>query len=178
MTAFLRFFGLANAALWFGASLFCSTVLLAAVNSREFMTVVGTQYFSQMAGAVTLLVFSRLYYMQFFCVLLAGVHLTLEWLYLGRILRRGWVVLLAFLLTLSIYGGFWLCPKLKQLHGAQYLPQSEMIDRDTLEQRFKAWHGVFQALNVTTMLGLGCYLYRLTRAEDETRFVSPFKFRG
>jgi hypothetical protein len=178
MTGFLRALGLLNAALWFGASVFCSTGLLAAVNSREFGAVVGQQFYPQMSGALMLIVFSRLFYLQIFFAFLAGGHQALEWLYLGRILRRRWVGLLALLLLVSVGSGFWLMPKLKQLHAAQHLPQITEVERTQLERRFGLWHGVFQAVNVVTILGIGAYLVRVSRVQDEPRFVSPFKFRS
>jgi len=125
-----------------------------------------------------LIIFTRFYYLQMFLSLVALLHLGAEWLYLGRLVRRGWTLLLVLLLCFGVLGGFWICPKLKQLHAAQHVPHASAVEQEAGKRRYDAWHGVLQAMNVLTILGVGGFMWRLTRVQDEPRFVMPFQFRS
>ncbi len=167
-----------NAAVWFGAAVFCSTTLLVALNSADTLNLLGVQYFSQVSGALTQIVFTRLFHLQIFCAVIAWVHLLGEWMYLGRIPRRAWVALLTLLFALSLVGSFWLCPKLSRLQRAQYVPSLTPEIRAAARHRFNLWDGVFQAVNVLMIAGIAGYFWRVTHVQDEPRFVSPSKFRS
>lgn len=167
-----------NAAVWLGAAVFCSTTLLVAMNSRAVVGLIGSQYFAQVSGALTQIIFTRLFYLQILCAVLAWLHLVAEWMYLGRIPRRLWVGLLTILFSLSLIGSLWLCPKLMRLHRAQYAPNLSPVQSAAAQHSYKLWDGVFQAVNVFMIGGIVGYFWRVTHVQDEPRFVSPSKFRG
>jgi hypothetical protein len=167
-----------NAAVWLGAAVFCSTGLLVALNSRDAVGLIGVPYFGQISGALTLMVFARLFQLQAICAVLAWLHLVAEWMYLGRIPRRAWVGLLTGLFSLSLVGSLWLCPKLARLQRAQFIPNLGTTQREAAQRAFRLWDGVFQAVNVIMIGGIAVYFWRVTHAQDEPRFVSPSKFRS
>ncbi len=171
MTGVLRFVGLLNAAVWLGAAVFCSTALLVAMNSRATMALIGAQYFEQVSGALTQIVFTRLFQLQILCALLAWVHLVAEWLYLGRLPRQFRVGLLTVLFIGSLIGSLWLCPKLTRLQRAQYASSQSKEQVEAARQQFQVWDGVFQAVNVLMIGGIAVYFWRLTQAQNEPRFI-------
>jgi hypothetical protein len=170
--------GMLNAAVWLGATVFCSTAVLAALNSQDMVNLVGVKYFAQLSGAVTQIIFARLCQLQIACALLAWLHLLGEWLYLGRPPPRWLVALLTGLFTLSLMGSLWLGPKLRVLHRAQNTPQAQLEDRDRATRSFRWWHGVFQAVNVVLIGGGLVYFWRVTKSDDSPRFVRPVNFRS
>lgn len=167
-----------NAALWLGATVFCSTALLVAMNSRDAVGLIGASYFAQVSGALTQIIFTRLFYFQILCAVVAWVHMVAEWMYLGRIPRRFWVILLTGLFTASLVGAFWLCPKLTRSQRLQFATGLNKVQREVAQHDFKILDGFFQALNVLMIGGVVVYFWRVTHAQDEPRFVSPSKFRS
>lgn len=170
--------GVLNAAVWLGAVVFCSTALLVAMNSREAASLMGPQYFAQVSGALTQIIFTRLFHLQVLCAILAWMHLVAEWMYLGRIPRRIWVGLMTLLFSLSLLGSLWLCPKLNRLQRVQYLPNLTATQREAARHNFNVWDSVFQVVNVFLIGGIAVYFWRVTHSQDEPRFVSPAKFRS
>lgn len=167
-----------NAAVWLGAAVFCSTTLLVALNSRDAVNLLGMQYFAQVSGGLTQIIFTRLYHLQILCAVLAWVHLVAEWMYLGRLPRRMWMGLLTLLFSLSLIGGLWLCPKHVRQQREQFAPNLPPAARIAAQQRFSLWDGIFQAGNVFMIGGVMAYFWRVTHAQGEPRFVSPSKFRS
>ena len=163
--------GLLNTAVWLGAAVFCSTGLLVAMNSRDTFALIGAPYFTQVSGALTQIVFARLFQLQILCAILAWLHLVAEWLYLGRLPRRFWVGLLTALFITSLIGSLWLCPKLARLQRTQFAPNQSAAQAETARQQFQVWDGVFQAMNVLLMGGIAVYFWRLTNAQNEPRFI-------
>jgi hypothetical protein len=170
--------GLLNAAIWLGAAAFCTLAVLPVVNSQKMMSLLGQTYFPYLSVAITRLIIARLFYWQIFFALVAWLHLVLEWLYLGRTPRRFWVTLLTLLFCLSLLGGLWLNPKITGLHRVQHASNTPHANRELAAKSFQVWEGVFQALNVLLIAGVGVYFWRLTTTEDAPRFVTPVKFRG
>jgi hypothetical protein len=178
VTGFLRFMGLLNAAVWLGAAVFCTLGVLPVLSSQKVMSLLGQTYFPYLSTAISRVIIGRLLDWQIFFALFAWLHLVLEWLYLGRTPRRVWVTLLTFLFCLSLLGGLWLNPKLAELHRIQHGSNVPAANRELAAKSFRVWEGVFQALNVLLIAGVGTYFWRLTTAEDAPRFVTPVKFRG
>ncbi len=170
--------GMLNAAVWLGAMVFCSTALRAAVSSPDMVNLVGVKYFAPLSGAMTQIIFARLFQLQIACALLAWLHLLGEWLYLGRQPRRWPVALLTGLFTLSLMGSLWIGPKLRGLHRAQNSPTTRLEDRDLANRSFRLWNGVYQAVNVMMIGGVLVYFWRVTKSDDSPRFVRPANFRS
>lgn len=170
--------GMLNAAIWLGATIFCSTAVLAALNSRDMVNLVGAKYFAQVSGAMTQIIFARLFHLQTACALLAGFHLLGEWLYLGRRSQPWRVRLLTVLFALNLMGGLWLGPKLTRLHRAQHALNVRAEDRDLAGRSFRWWNGGFQSVNGLMIGGVIVYFWRVTQPDDSPRFVRPVNFRS
>lgn len=170
--------GMLNAAVWLGATIFCSTAVLAALNSRDTVNLIGVQYFALVSGALVQIIFARLFHLQIACALLAWLHLLGEWLYLGRRPPRWRVALLTGLFALSLLGSLLLGPKLTRLHRAQHTPNARAEDRAEAGRRFAWWNGGFQTVNVLMIGGVIVYFWRVTQTDDSPRFVRPVNFRS
>jgi hypothetical protein len=170
--------GMLNAAVWLGAATFCTLGVLPAVTSQRMMELLGPAYFPYLSGSIVRIVIARMLYWQIFFAVMAWVHLVLEWLYLGRTPRRFWVGLLTLLFTLSLMAGIWLNPRLAQLQRLQHPQHSQSVNQTLVAKSFRLWDGLFQAVNVVLIGGVGVYFWRLTTTEDAPRFVTPVKFRS
>jgi hypothetical protein len=172
----LRFIGVVNAAVWFGAAIFFTFVVAPAFFTTEMKTLLGDAY----SGLVAQMVLHRYFILNYWCTGIGLVHFLAEWVYLGRSLQRWLLGLLITMLTFSLIGGLWLQPKLRRLHQIKY-GRAELF---TSEQRaeatrlFRIWHGVSQVINLLMLGGLGVYYWRTVHASDTARFVSTNKFRS
>jgi uncharacterized membrane protein len=165
-----------NAAIWLGAALFYTVSVAPAMISSDMLALFGksSAFYS---GSVEQIVLTRYCHWHTGCAVIALLHLLAESLYLGRALNRLWSSLLAALLALGLIGSFWLHPKLAELHREHFLnirPESRMA----AAKSFRFWQGVFQAMNVLMLGGVGVYFWQATNPPDALRFVSPAKFRG
>jgi hypothetical protein len=170
--------GMLNAAIWLGAAVFCTAGILSAANSQSMVELLGPAYFPYLSGAIIRIIIGRLFFWQIGCAVVAWLHLVLEWLYLGRTPRKRWVGLLTFLFSLSLFAGLWLNPNLSRLHRSQYTLNLPPAERVLAANSFRFWDGVFQAVNVLLIGGVGVYFWRVTTTEDAPRFVHPVKFRS
>jgi hypothetical protein len=175
---FLRFVGLLNTAVWLGGALFFSLGVAPAVFSSDMKTLLGGNNYPYFSGAIAQLFVARYFHMQLICSLIAIVHLLVDRLYLGRTAQQLWLGLLLALFSLGLLGGFWLQPKLKQLHSIKYAASSTPEARQAADQSFRAWHGASQIANLLMICGLGIYFWHLANPPDSTRFVSTAKFRS
>src|SRR6266545_3336522 len=115
----LRFIGVLNAAVWLGAAFFFTFAVGPALLSDEAKKVFpGSSPF--WPGVMLQFVIGRYFYVQQICGVIALVHLVAEWFYLGRPLQRLNVVILGGLLLFGFVGGFWIQPKLHELHLVTY----------------------------------------------------------
>jgi len=166
-----------NAAVWLGATLFCSTAVLAALHSQDTVNLIGAKYVVQVASALTQIIFARLFQVQIACALVAGLHLFVEWLYLGRQPPRWQIALLTGLFALSLCGSLWLGPKLTHLLRTQYSPQVRTEERAVAEGAGHWWQRVLQTVNAFMIGGGIVYFWRVTRTDETPRVMRPFNFR-
>jgi hypothetical protein len=166
MIAFLRFLGVTNAALWFGASVFFSLSIWPAFSSNGMLSLLGRPH----AGAAAQLVLERYFLLHQLCAAIALFHLVAEALYLGRIIHRLSLTLLLTLLTLGLVGGYALQPRLESLHTTKYHPTTLEEDRAHAEFSFRLWQGVSWTLNLILVGGVWVHLIRVTRAPDTSRY--------
>ena len=160
MITFLRFVGVTNAAIWFGATFFFSFVAGTAFFSPEMVHYIPAPY----NGLAAEIVIGRLFVLHHTCGIIALLHLTAEWLYAGRLLHRATLALLIGLFALNLYGGLVLQPRLKHLHLVRYAPQSKPADREAATQSFRAWHRASMLGNLLVMGGLLLYLWQVVNA--------------
>jgi hypothetical protein len=173
---FLRFVGVLNAAVWFGASVFFTFTAGSAPFSAEMKGLLGENNFPYFSGAIAQVLIARYYQLQVVCAVVAVLHLLAEWLYLGKRPGQWQSGLLIGLCLAALIGGYWFQPKLKGLHAAKYGLKVQPEARATAARSFRTWHGVSQVINMLAVAGLAAYLWRTANPSDPTRFVSSVKF--
>jgi hypothetical protein len=171
--AVLRFIGILNAAVWFGAALFFTFGIAPAFFTTEMKKLLGEIY----AGLVAQMVLERYFVLHYCCGAIALVHQLAEWVYLGKPLQRITFGLLLAILTLNLAGGLWLKPKLAELNRIRFAQQYSAVQRDQATQAFRSWHGVSMVMNLAVLAGLGFFAWRLATPPNGTRFVTG-KFRS
>lgn len=129
-------------------------------------------------GAIAQIFIARYFGWQLVCGAVALLHLVAEKLYFGRPFGKVSLGLLIGLCSLSLLGGYWLQPKLKQWHLIKYAVNTRPEQREAASRSFRAWHGVSQGANLVLLGGLAVYLWRVANPSDATRFVNTAKFRG
>ncbi len=168
MTAFLRYFGVLNAALWLGAAVFL-IIGLPALFSDELKNYLVPPKGPTITGLAAQMVLARFFILQYCCGAVGLAHLALEWLYCGKPPRRRDLSLLALLIGLSLAGGLWMQPKLKDLQHQMYYGATQQA-QDQARLAFKAWHGAAECGNLVTIGGLLIYLWRVSRPAGQARF--------
>jgi len=171
---FLRFVGVINAAIWFGGLVFFTLSAGPAFFSPEMLDVFGGRdhpFARAWAGRAAQIVLERYFVMQQFCAAIATVHLLAEWLYTGKRPERLLSSLLAVMLAVAIFGGWWLQPKLSALHVTRYGVRSTAEQRAEAARTFRFWHSVSQIVNLLVLGGAGLYLWRTINPPEDLRFV-------
>jgi hypothetical protein len=169
VTATLRFVGILNAAIWCGASIFL-IVGLPAIFSDDLKKAIGPMGPPGVGWAAEAII-ARYFILEYCCGAIGLAHLFLEWLYCGKPLLQRNLAVLVMLIALALGGGLWIQPKLKDLQRLKYFGPTQTA-RDQAGREFKAWHGASECGNLVVIGGLLVYLWRASRAGDQTRFGS------
>jgi hypothetical protein len=176
--AFLRFFGVTVAAVWFGATVFFTLFAGPAFFTDEMKRLFPPPY----NGVVAELVLSRYFVLHYLCGCLALVHLGAEWMYSGKEPPRATIWLVGGVLGLSLLGGLWLQPKLHRLQQIKYAEHYRWTatpqQRAEAAKSFSVWHGVSQTMNLFVLAALWLNLARVIQPGEAPRFVSPFNKFG
>jgi hypothetical protein len=175
---FLRFVGLLNAAIWLGAAVFFTFGAGPAVFSEDMKALLGPKNYPYFSGAIAQVLIARFFTVQLVCGAIAAVHLSVEWLYLGRPMRGFTGYLLIGLLVLGLAGDLGMQPKIKRLHTAKYAMNATPQSRATAARSLAIWHGVAQGVNLFILGGLVVYLWRVANPSDAPRFVPAVKLRS
>jgi hypothetical protein len=154
VTAFLRFIGLINAAIWLGGTVFF--VLFA----EPVSPVAGTYFHFHLV-----------------CAVIALLQLVAEWLYLGRPGRKVSFGLLVGLLVLGLIGDYVVLPKLKAFHAVRYQANAQPAAREAATRSFNAWRTVDRLIDLCMIGGLIVFVWRAANPSDTLRFVGSVKFR-
>ena len=161
MITFLRCLGILNAAAWFGSAVFLTFGVAPAVFSEDTKKLLEANFYPYYSGAIAQIIFDHYFLLQLIFSVLALFHLLGERLYFGR-QPDGWRTgLLAFLIVLTLLGGFIARPRLERLHRIRYSPKATPEMREAARQSFGTWHGVSQIANVFMLVGLGIYVCRV-----------------
>jgi hypothetical protein len=170
--AFLRFVGILNAAVWCGSAIFMVAGLPAIFSAKlkELLTVPGVGFAAEALVA-------RFFAVQIVCGVIALAHLTAEWLYAGRPAGRLNLGLAMALLWAALIGGFWVQPKMQELHRLKYFGRT-LIERNQAGKTFADWHGISECVNLVVIAGLVVYLWRVSNPDDTPRFGNFNKIRG
>jgi hypothetical protein len=156
--SFLRFLGVANAAIWLGAAVFVTFFAGPAFFSPEMLAVFGGQRYY--AGAAAEIFISRYFFLHELCAGFALLHLLAEKFYLGRSLTRTTLALWFLLVALTLGGGLIAQPKMRALHREMYF--GTPAAQATAKKTFGAWHGAAQAANLLVTISLLGYFWRVT----------------
>ena len=170
MIGFLRFIGVANAAVWFGASIFFTFGIGPAIFSNEMKSILGHQAFSGYSGRIAIMLVGRYFVVQQICGAIALAHLVAEWLYMGKPLQRLTLWLLVGITVLGLGIGYGLQPKLSKLHRIQYGPGSTPAQIAQAKQSFNLWHATSMTLNLIVIGGVAIYLWRVTTPGSVYRY--------
>jgi hypothetical protein len=163
---FLRFLGVANAAVWFGSSIFFTFAVGPAFFSDKMLALLGRPY----AGAAVQIILERYFLMHLVCGLIGLLHLLAEYLYMGKPLQRLTLYLLLSVFTLGMLGGYWLQPKLHGLHREMYAKTSTAEQVQQATRSFRTWHATSQILNLVIIAGVLTYLWRVTTPSSVYRY--------
>jgi hypothetical protein len=173
----LRFVGLMNAAVWLGSAVFFTVGAGPAVFSQDMKDLLGANNYPYFSGAIAQVIMARYFHLQLVCGIVALLHALAEWLYLGRPPRKFGLGLLVGLIALGLVGGFWLQPKIKELHTAKYAVNIPSAVQAAKAKSLRVWHGATQTANLLVLAGLAVYLWRVAHPISTTRFVMPVKFQ-
>ena len=175
--ACLRFVGILNVAIWLGASVFFAFAVGVAVFSSDMHALLGHSfpYFSR---AIAHVIAKRYFALQLICAGMALVHVTAEWLYLGKYPEKLWLGLLLALCVAALLEGYWFEPRLQHWHDLRYGLNTRPVQREAAARAFQAWQTAANMANLLTIAGLALYLWRLANPPDSTRFLSAAKFRS
>jgi hypothetical protein len=163
MIGLLRIVGLANVAIWLGASVFFTLAAGPAFFSEEMLQLLGRPH----AGAAAQLVLERYFIMHQVCAGVALLHLVGEGMYMGRAIHRWTLGMLLVLLVFSLVGGYVIQPQLRSLHLTMYRPGTAAEEQESAGRSFRILHGVSQVMNLVMVAGVFIYLVRLTKAPAE-----------
>lgn len=175
MIGLLRFVGLVNAAIWFGATAFFAFGAFPMMHSTGMQELISTKNFPFFSVAMGQMLAGRFFHWYVACSIVALLHLVAEWLYLGKYPHRGWLALLLGLCLAGVVQVYALQPRLQQLHRLQF---TRPDIRDAAARSFRAWQTVSGTLNLLLAAGLLVYVWRVANPPDPTRFVSASKFRS
>ena len=166
------------AAVWFGSTVFFTFFAGPAFFTDEMKKLFPPPY----NGAIAELVMGRYFFLHYVCGLLSLAHLGAEWMYSGKVPPRLTVWLVGCVLGLSLLGGVWLQPKLKEFKRVKYADHyrytATVQQREAAAKSFGTWHGVSQAANLFMLLALWAYLSRVIQTGEAPRFVSPINKFG
>ena len=167
-----------NAAVWLGAAFFFMAGVAPGIFSPDLKTHVGEVWL----GFIAQRVIERYFVLQYFCSIIALVHMFAEWLYLGKPLHRLTTSILVGLALIAFAGGLWVTPHLKLLHEVKYGygrgTTSTLTERQQAGKKFRTLHGMWRTLDVLALCGLAIYVWRVTTPGNGTRFVPANKFRS
>ncbi len=197
MIVLLRFIGVMNAAVWFGATVLFAIGVTPATYSADMqhllnaIGVAGEQSFLSYSDIFHKVYWERFISLQIWCGGVALVHQVAEWLYLGRRLQRITFYLLLALLSLALFNGLVVQPNLKRLHEVEFAyelsPQgrpkvlktpSSDSERLKAGRSFRIWYLVGTRLNWLSLLGLGALAWRVANPVESAHFLPTSKFRS
>jgi hypothetical protein len=183
VSGFLRFVGIVNAAIWFGASIFFAGVVLPGIFSQDMHKVFGvtpdSPFYGYYPGGAAMVLFKRFFVLQYTCGLVALVHLFAEKLYLGRAFPPLATSIAVGALALSLIGGLGVQPRLREFFQIKYSTTASPEQKAAAAHSFALLHGTSQAANLLMLAGLLVYLVRMARPEESSRYGTLFPtFRG
>ncbi|HLH52050.1 MAG TPA: hypothetical protein VKY92_00320 [Verrucomicrobiae bacterium] len=174
----LRFLGLVNAAVWFGASFFFIFIGEPASSSGSMQALLGPKSFPYFSAAISQLLGTRFFGLFLVCAVVAMLHVGAEWLYFGKYPRRVWLLLIFGLFLGGLIQSYGLQPKLQDRLAVQFSSNNRPEQRESARHSFRLWHAMSTCLDVVLLSGIGIYLWRVANPPDEMRFVGASNLKG
>jgi hypothetical protein len=171
---FIRFVGVVNIAVWFGAAVFFTVVAGPAFFSAEMLSFLPKPY----AGRAAEVIIERYLLLQQWCGAIALLHILVEYLYSGRQVDRWSLGLLSAMFVLALIGSFSLQPHMHELQRIMYATTTSVAQQAAAKSRFGLLHGAAYLVNLLMICGLVHYLWKVTRSVQPLRFGSSDKFRS
>lgn len=171
---FIRFVGVMNITVWFGAAVFFTIAAGPAFFSAEMLSFLPRPY----AGRAAEVIIERYLLLQQWCGAIALLHVLVEYLYSGRQVERWSLGLLSALFVLALIGSYWLLPHMHDLQRTMYASTVSVAQQAAARSRFGLLHGASYLVNFLMIAGLLHYLWKLTRTGQPPRFGGADKFRS
>jgi len=175
---FLRFVGILNAAIWFGASFYFTVGVAPVSSAADLQKLLSPQNYPYFGGAIAQIFLTRYFRLHIICSIIALLHLMAEWIYLGRYPQRLRLGLLLTLFVVSLFSAYWLLPSIKEKHLIRYRTNTLAVNREAASRSFRAWQMISEAINLFLLGGAGVYFWGVTNPPDPARFASSAKFRS
>ncbi len=161
MHSLIRFVGVLNASVWFGAVVFFTIAAGPAFFSAEMASFLPRPF----AGRAAEVIITRLANVQIWCAVIALLHLLVEYLFSGRRADQLSLGVLAAMLLINLTARFWLLPRMHHLQVIRYSGVATPAAKDAAVSQFGLWHGLSSIGNVVIIAWLGFYLWQLTRPQ-------------
>jgi len=175
---FLRFVGLMNAAVWFGAAVFYTFGAGPSLASSGLKDVIGTNNSPYFGFLIENMVGRSFWHLYLACSVVALLYMAAEWLYFGKYPSRWWLAFVFALVLVGTFQGFWIQPTLKSLHESEHNRQVRVEERQLAARSFTTWNAISRYLDLVLAASLGFYTWRVANPSDPMRFVGSAKFRG
>jgi Domain of unknown function (DUF4149) len=175
----LRFIGVMNAAVWFGAAVFYTFGVVPAFLSPEMKRLLSGDLYSGAAAHIVTHGYWAVYY---WCGGVAIFHQLAEWVYLSRPLKSLLTYLLGTIFIIGLVSGLFIQPRLEKLHAQKYARPAtgtSAANADQLasaEKSYSTWRTTTQVLNFLALAGLAVFTWQTIYSGNGTRFA-PSKFR-
>lgn len=160
-----------NAAVWLGAAVFYNFLIAPLFSNPDILGILTWKY----SGWVAQFALEKHFQLHLWCAGIALLHLVAECVYFGQPLSRFNLFLLAGLLCLALLGGFWLQPRLDELHTKRFHRLSTPQEALQAGRAFNAWNGVTQFLDYLALAGIMFYFWRVTGLNPQNRFGLKFR---
>lgn len=154
MTRALYWIGLANAALWWGGSVFFTLGIAPAVFSPEMRRMFAAP---SSVGYIAQIMQERYFFFGSACGFVAVFVAAAEWGLLQRRLSRWLCGLLGGLLVFYLASEFFLVPMMRNLHETRHFGRTQAA-RARAVRVFGMWHGASQAGNMAALAALTLWL--------------------
>jgi hypothetical protein len=201
VSVLLRFIGVMNVAVWFGAALFYFFGVTPATYSADMKYLLTERTYTVYSGVIDDIYWQRLFTFEVWCGAIALAHQCAEWLYLGRRLRLTFWLVVG-LLSLSLIDGLVLHPHIQHLrevkfayqktaHGLQgqnayTLPQREKAAKSLEFYKKVGRIGTFvldsekfsMTMNWLALSCLAVLAWRVANPNENVRFAPSSKFRS
>jgi hypothetical protein len=171
---FLRIIGIANAALWFGASLFFLVCIRGVFQSEELMRLV-PHPFSE--ASMHVLLGSYLTLLTICSLVAMGQHWAEQW-YAGRPVFQLKMGVLLTLVVVNMVIKWVIFPSMTQQHLRAYRPSATQQDLQEGARAYRMWKTGFHFVHLFVVIGSFSHLMSVTQRHSSYRELGMYQFRG